>query len=89
MMCLGAAFTAKVGTVVYELESPSDGGVSGFERWDESRDSNAMPGYHLPEIRGGVLREEAGVLFGKYATTTAAGSWAAVWADDLARLAGR
>ena len=55
MMCLGAAFTAKVGTVVYELESPSDGGVSAIERWDQSRDSNAMPGYHLPEIRGGVL----------------------------------
>ncbi len=26
VMCLGAAFTAKVGTVVYGLESPTDGG---------------------------------------------------------------
>jgi tRNA(adenine34) deaminase len=88
LMCLGAAFTAKVGTVVYGLESPSDGGVAAIERWDESRDSDAMPGYHLPEIRGGVLREEAGVLFRQYASIAAAGSWAAVWTDDLARLAG-
>ena len=80
---------AKLGTVVYGLESPSDGGVAAFERWDESRHADAMPGYHLPEIRGGVLREEAGVLFREYASIAAAGSWAAVWADDLAALAGR
>jgi tRNA(adenine34) deaminase len=88
LMCLGAAFTAKVGTVVYGLESPSDGGVAAFERWGESRNTDAMPSYQVPEIRGGVLREEAGVLFRQYTNVAAAGTWNAMWADDLARLAG-
>jgi tRNA(adenine34) deaminase len=52
LMCLGAAFTAELGTVVSGLESPGDGGMAAFERWQESRDSDAMPGHHLPEIRG-------------------------------------
>ena len=88
LMCLGAAFAAKVGTVVYGLESPSDGGIAAFERWDASREADAMPGYQLPEIRGGLLRKESGALFRQYAGMVAAGSWGANWADGLARLAG-
>jgi tRNA(Arg) A34 adenosine deaminase TadA len=34
LMCLGAAFTAKVGSIVYGLESPIDGGVAAFESWE-------------------------------------------------------
>jgi tRNA(adenine34) deaminase len=89
LMCLGAAFTARVGTVVYGLESPSDGGVAAFERWDKERDAAAMPGYVLPQLLGGVLREEAAAMFREYASLAKEGSWAAAWADDLAGLAGR
>ena len=44
IMCLGAAFTAKLGAVVYGLESPTDGGVASFEHWGMSRDADGMPG---------------------------------------------
>ena len=88
LMCLGAAFVAKVGTVVYGLESPSDGGVAAFERWDEERDGNGMPGYILPRLRGGVLREDAALMFREYAGIAEQGGWAATWAHDLAGLAG-
>jgi hypothetical protein len=87
LMCLGAAFTAKVGTVVYGLESPSDGGVAAFEHCDEDRVPDGMPGYALPELCGGVLREEAAVMFREYASMAEEGSWAAAWAHDLGGLA--
>jgi tRNA(adenine34) deaminase len=46
LMCLGAAFTDKLGTLVYWLESPGDCGIAVFERREVSRDADAMPGYH-------------------------------------------
>ena len=87
-MCLGAAFAAKLGTVIYGLESPADGGVTAFEQWDLSRDAEGMPGYRLPELTGGVLREETAAMFREYANSAEEGSWAAVWAGNLAALAG-
>jgi tRNA(adenine34) deaminase len=74
LMCLGAAFTDKLGTLVYWLESPGDCGIAVFERREVSRDADAMPGYHPPEIRGSVLREESAVLFRQYANTAPTGS---------------
>ena len=88
LMCLGAALAAKVGTVVYGLESPRDGGVAAFERWDESRDANGMRGYVLPRLRGGVLREETALMFREYAGIAEQGGRAATRAHDLAGLAG-
>ncbi len=88
LMCLGAAFAARVGTVVYGLESPSDGGVAAFERWDLDRDVKGMPGYVLPRLCGGVLRDEAASMFEVYANIAEEGSWAAAWAHRLAGFAG-
>jgi tRNA(adenine34) deaminase len=88
LMRLGAAFAAKVGTVVYGLESPSDGGGVAFQRWDGDRDADRMPGYVLPRLCGGVLREEAALMFQEYASIAEEGSWAAAWAQHLAGLAG-
>lgn len=88
LMCLGAAFVSQVGAVVYGLESPSDGGVDAFVRWDDRRNSDGMPGYVLPRIRGGVLRVEAAAVFQQYANAAKSESWAAAWARDLAGLAG-
>lgn len=88
LMCLGAAFSAKVGSVIYGLESPSDGGVKVFERWDVDRAAADMPGYLLPDLLGGVLRDESAALFREYAGIAKEGSWPADWAGKLAGLAG-
>ena len=86
-MCLGAAFAAKLGTVIYGIEPPRRR-VTAFEQWDLSRDAEGMPGYRLPELTGGVLREETAAMFREYANSAEEGSWAAVWAGNLAALAG-
>jgi tRNA(Arg) A34 adenosine deaminase TadA len=87
-MCLGAAFSARVGSVIYGLESPSDGGVKAFEQWDAHRAAADVPGYLLPELQGGLLRMEAAAMFREYAGMVEEGSWAAVWTQKLAGLAG-
>lgn len=84
-MCLGAAFTAKVGAVVYALESPSDGGCDALVHWDRARRAAGMPGYSLPALRAGVLRKESAALFGAYADIAPSG-WQRDWASDLAAL---
>lgn len=85
VMCLGAAFTMRVGTVVFGLESPTDGGVATFEHWDRTRDAAGMPTYRVPTIRGGVRRTEVAAQFGRFAERTDVG-WARTWAADLAAL---
>ena len=87
VMCLGAAFTMKVGTVVYGLESPTDGGVATFEHWDRTRDGAGMPSYRVPTIRGGVRRTETAALLRHYAESGPV-EWARTWAADLAALVG-
>jgi len=87
LMCLGAVFTARVGAVVYGLESPTDGGVAAFREWDKARLAEGMPGYLLPKISGGVLRAESARLFGEYADLANEGSWVSKWARDLSILA--
>jgi hypothetical protein len=39
-----------------------------------------MPGYVLPEIRGGVLRVKAALMFREYSELVEKESWAADWA---------
>ena len=69
LMCLGAAMTAMIGTVVYALESPSDGGVSAARIWDEHRARDDFPDYHLPVLRSGVLRDASIEILREYADT--------------------
>ncbi len=85
LMCLGAAFTAKIGAVVWGLGSPSDGGVELFRWWDSSRAREELPGYAIPVLRGGVLSEESAELFGCYADQSPSG-WAREWAAGLAQM---
>jgi len=62
MMCLGAAMTFGIGEIYYALEAPCDGAVSlAKQKWDE--DSKEYPGYKLPTIYGGILRDESKQLF--------------------------
>jgi tRNA(adenine34) deaminase len=84
VMCLGAAFTTRVGAVVYGLESPSDGGVETFANWDRTRAAAGLPTYQAPEVRGGVLRTEAAALFARYASDDEVPAWARRWASELA-----
>lgn len=64
LMCLGAAMSFGVGAIHYALESASDGAVSLARGWQ--RDKEAMPSYRLPEIHGGLLRNESIALFARY-----------------------
>ena len=88
VMCLGAAFTTRIGTVVYGLESPTDGGVAAFTWWDTHRDRAGMATSEAPVLRGGVRRAETAALFGRYAETADV-AWAKSWASDLAALGRR
>lgn len=69
LMCLGAAMTAMIGTVVYALESPSDGGVALASAWDRQRMRSAFPGYDFPTLRSGVLREASIATLREFAET--------------------
>ena len=86
LMCLGAAFTARIGRVVYGLASPSDGGCEAFIDWDRARQRESMPGYAIPVLEGGVLSSASAQLFAEYAATAPAG-WARDWAAELAAFA--
>lgn len=85
LMCLGAAFTMRIGEVVYALESPSDGGCQAFIDWGRGRQAESMPGYSLPTIRGGLLRAQSAALFATYASLAPPG-WPREWAAELAAL---
>jgi tRNA(adenine34) deaminase len=69
LMCLGAAMTAMIGTVVYALESPSDGAVSVASIWEEKRARDDFPGYDFPTIRSGVLRDASIDVLAEYTET--------------------
>jgi len=53
-----------LGEIYYALESPGDGAVNLARSW--IRKEEDIPGYKLPRITGGLLREESIQLFEKY-----------------------
>ena len=83
LMCLGAAMSFFIGEIVYALESPSDGAVKLVQQWQRATDDFAA--YRVPQIIGGVLREESGRLFQQYADSHSPGPVSA-WACSLAKL---
>ncbi|MGD8398709.1 MAG: nucleoside deaminase, partial [Anaerolineae bacterium] len=64
LMCVGAAMSFFLGEIVYGLESPGDGAMGLVQGW--ARREEDIPGYQLPEITGGLLREESMRLFEAY-----------------------
>jgi tRNA(adenine34) deaminase len=64
MMCLGAAMSSFIGEIYYALESPSDGAVNIAKAWNP--ESENFPGFRLPKIFGGILREQSQELFLEY-----------------------
>ncbi|MGD9100220.1 MAG: deaminase [Anaerolineae bacterium] len=83
LMCMGAAMSFFLGEIYYGLESPGDGAVNLVQAW--VRKEEDMPGYQLPKITGGLLREESIELFKKYVSLHPPGPMRA-WAETLTRL---
>ncbi len=83
LMCLGAAMSFFLGGLHYGLESPSDGAVDLVRSWVPKQ--NAFPSYRIPDVQGGLLREESKALFQRYVEMHAPGPmWE--WAKSLAEL---
>jgi tRNA(adenine34) deaminase len=80
MMCMGAAMSFFLGEIVYGLESSGDGAVELVRSW--IRKEEDFPGYRVPEIRGGVLREDSLKLFEAYVDRHEPGPMRA-WAETL------
>lgn len=83
LMCMGAAMSFFLGEIVYGLESPGDGAVEVAQKW--VRKEEDIPGYRVPEIRRGVLREESIRLFEEYVARQEPGPMRE-WAETLANL---
>ena len=83
LMCMGAAMSFFLGEIAYGLESPGDGAVELVRGW--VRKEEDIPGYQLPKIRGGLLREESIRLFAEYVARREPGPMRD-WAETLSRL---
>ena len=83
LMCLGAAMSFRIGRIYYALESPSDGAVALVSNWQPS--SGDFPEYQVPQIEGGILREESIRLFQRYVDKHPPGPMRQ-WAKSLAEL---
>ena len=83
LMCLGAAMSFFIGEIYFGHESLSDGAVKLVRQW--KRDEGAFPNYRIPQITGGILRDEAIELFREYVCLHDSGPlWE--WAKSIARL---
>lgn len=83
LMCMGAAMSFFLGHIYYGLESPADGAVELVQSWTPKQ--YTIPSYKVPNIHGGLLREESKELFQRYAERYSSGPmWE--WAKSLAEL---
>jgi tRNA(adenine34) deaminase len=83
LMCMGAAMSFFLGEIYYGLESPGDGAANLVKGW--VRKEEDIPGYQLPKITGGILREESIKLFEKYVAQSPPGPMRD-WAETLTKL---
>lgn len=83
LMCMGAAMSFFLGEIVYGLESPGDGAVELVQGWDRKEED--IPGYQIPKITSGLLREESIRLFEAYIARREPGPMRD-WAETLTRL---
>ena len=72
-----------LGEIYYALESPGDGAVELVKAWE--RKGGDIPGYQLPKISGGLLREESMGLFERYVSMRPPGPMRD-WAETLTKL---
>jgi tRNA(adenine34) deaminase len=83
LMCLGAAMSFGVGEIIFGHESPGDGAVELVQGW--IRKEAAFPGYRVPIIQGGLLRDECVELFRRYVAEHQTGPMVD-WARTIAGL---
>lgn len=65
-MCLGIAIAFGIGKIYYALESPIDGATKLLKHYFDKEEYSI--GYNIPDIQGGILREESKDLFKEYLT---------------------
>ncbi len=83
LMCTGAAMSFYLGEIAYGVESSGDGGASLARAWERKEED--IPGYRLPKITGGLLREESKRLFEDYVSRRPPGP-TRDWAETLTKL---
>lgn len=65
MMCLGTAMSSYIGEIYYALEAPMDGAVS-FANLFSKKECKEIYSYRLPQIQGGLMRDDVKKLFNVY-----------------------
>ena len=73
-----------LGGIYYALESPSDGAAALVQGWQ--RDEASFAGYQVPEIHGGLLRQESIALFRRWVDAHPEGGPVWEWAKSLANM---
>jgi tRNA(adenine34) deaminase len=78
LMCMGTAMSFLVGRVVYALEAPADGASEIADVWqpDLGHPPAGHPIYAVPEVVGGVCRDESLALASAFADQHPELGWA-------------
>jgi tRNA(adenine34) deaminase len=72
-----------LGEICFGLESPGDGAVELVKNWKRMEED--YPGYKLPKITGGILRQKSIDLFMAYVQMSPPGP-RRDWAETLTKL---
>ena len=80
LLCMAAAMFAFAERVVFALESPTDGGTSIGQVWNPA--AGSVTPYRLPEVSGGVRRDESVALIREFLARGPAAPFAR-WAQTL------
>jgi tRNA(adenine34) deaminase len=72
VMCLGAAMSFCVGTIVYGINAPADGAATRLSK--VSFGNATYPDYQMPTIISGVLKDESRSLFQTFIEKSTDGS---------------
>jgi tRNA(adenine34) deaminase len=91
LMCMGTAMFFRVRRIVYALEAVADGASDVAEFWQPDV-GHPPPGsylYDVPEVTGGVCRDQALTLFRQFAEQNPDVLWAQALVPDFARAGAR
>jgi tRNA(adenine34) deaminase len=82
-LCMGAAMSFLLGRVVFGAEAPVDGAANLPRVWapPNGHPPDGMP-YAIPEVVGGVCREESIALIAEWAGRNPQRAWAAAYVPD-------
>jgi tRNA(adenine34) deaminase len=78
LMCMGAAMSFLVGRIVFALEAPLDGATEVVRVWQPQlgHPPRGFQVYAIPEVAGGVCRDEALVQMRRYVERNPDIAWA-------------